>query len=543
VDWPQAGASAIRAGAVDVLTKQRLVSLVRASQLINSSLVLEEVLQRVLDALIEVTGAERGFLVLADQPGGELTVKVARNYERRTLAEETFQISQTLLTRVIQTGQAIHCVDALADPTYSRFASVTDLQLRSILAAPLKSRDKTLGAVYVDSRLRAGVFDDDDLELMAAFASQAAAAIENARLYQDLRLQIAEVAALRDYQENVLRSTANAIITLDPDGLITVFNGAAETIFGISSDDAIGRPYHEVLGLTVTTRLLSRMARVMSRGERVAEIEIDGPLNGRERAVLRISLSPLKSSIDGGQRGLGVVLVADDVTEARLAAEASAREAAEKERIRALFGHYVAPSVVEHLLASTEQLRLGGSRQQVSVLFADIRGFSAMAETLPPEEVVALLNRYLGVATNSILCDGGTLDKYIGDAVMAFFNAPLPQEDHALQAVRAAALLQRAVRAEAAAGGPAVGFGVGVNTGEAIVGNIGTPQLMNYTVIGDAVNVAQRLQSVACAGEVLLSESTYEAVKDHVDAEELPPIEVKGRRAPVRAYRLRDVEL
>jgi adenylate cyclase len=243
-------------------------------------------------------------------------------------------------------------------------------------------------------------------------------------------------------------------------------------------------------------------------------------------------------------RAQGLVLVAEDLTEARIAAEGRAREAAEKERVRALFGHYVAPSVVEHLMeqAARGQVQLGGTRQTVSILFADIRGFTTIAESLaPPEAVLNLLNRYLGVATEAIIKDDGTLDKYMGDAVMAFFNAPLPQTDHVLRAVRAAAAMQRAVQAAQQVGGPPVGFGVGVNTGDAIVGNIGTEQLMNYTVVGDAVNVAARLQSVARAGEVLLSGATYEQVKERVDAESLPPIEVKGRRQPVAVYRLRDV--
>ena len=529
----------MRRPAVEGASQARLLSLAKASQLINSSLVLDEVLERVLDALIEVTGAERGFLVLAEAPSGDLKVRVARNVDRSSLDQPALQVSRNLLKRVVESGKPLHLTDALTDPNYSRFASVTDLQLRSIMAAPLTSRERTLGAVYVDSRLRAGAFNEGDLDLMAAFASQAAAAIENARLYQDVRQRMVEVAALRDYQENVLRSAASAIVTLDSAGRVTVFNRAAETIFGMAATAAVGRPYHEVLGPTVSSRLLSRMARVMGQGESMGEIEVDGALANRGRAILRISLSPLKASGADGTQGL--VLVADDLTAARLADEARAREAAEKERIRAMFGHYVAPGVVEHLLAGRDKLTLGGKRQPVSIVFADIRGFTTIAESLAPEAVVELLNKYLGVATRAILSYDGTLDKYMGDAVMAFFNAPLPQDQHALRAVRSAWTMQKEVLAAAQQGGPQVGYGVGVNTGEVIVGNIGTEQLMNYTVIGDAVNVAQRLQSAARAGEVLLSDSTYAQVKDYVDAEPLPPMEVKGRKAPVHVYRLRAV--
>src|SRR5439155_13317976 len=133
-----------------------------------------------------------------------------------------------------------------------------------------------------------------------------------------LRTRMVEVAALRDYQDSVLRSAANAIVTLDTSGRVTVFNRAAETIFGVPSSFAVGRPYDEVLGPAVSVRLLSRFGRVMGKGERIADLEFDGPLNGRDRAVLRLSLSPLGSLGDRGPQGL--VLIADDLTEARLAA-------------------------------------------------------------------------------------------------------------------------------------------------------------------------------------------------------------------------------
>src|SRR5205823_156570 len=265
-------------------------------------------------------------------------------------------------------------------------------------------------------------------------------------------------------------------------------------------------------------------------------IQIETRLPHRGRTLLSAKVLPLA---DASQQAVGRVLVVEAITQARLLDEARQREETEKERIKGMFGRYLAPSVVEQLINDPGSVQLGGVRCEVSVLFADIRGFTGISERFEPEEVVSILNSYLSCATEVILGAGGTLDKFLGDGVMAFFNAPLPQEGHVLSAVRAALEMQTRIR-ELAAGpsGGRVGCGVGINTGEAIVGNIGTAEVMNYTIIGDVVNVAARLQAEARAGEVLLSDVAYQHIAGAVEVEELGSIHVKGRAQPVVIYKV-----
>ncbi|MBN1439994.1 MAG: response regulator [Anaerolineales bacterium] len=176
---------------------------------------------------------------------------------------------------------------------------------------------------------------------------------------------------------------------------------------------------------------------------------------------------------------------------------------------------YVSKDVAETILTEPERyLRLGGESRRVTVLFADIKGFVRFTENHPAAEVVAMLNRIFPILTGAIFECGGTFDKFIGDAVMAFFGAPVPQEDDARRAVEAARRVQRAFAEQAPALNLASGeiaLGIGLHTGEAIVGNIGSDLVMDYTVVGDAVNIAQRLQEEAWPGQVLLSQATYEA--------------------------------
>lgn len=212
----------------------------------------------------------------------------------------------------------------------------------------------------------------------------------------------------------------------------------------------------------------------------------------------------------------------------------------EKQIIRGLFERYVAPTVVERLLASPEKVALGGTRQLVAVLFADIRGFSTYSARTDPETLVEVLNRHLAVAADAVLAEEGTLDKFMGDAVMAFFNAPLPQPDFPLRAVRSALKLHQDV-ARANLDLPPehrLEFGVGISVGEAVVGNIGTAQMMSFTVVGDAVNLGQRLQEHAQPGQTLLSQWAYQMVREKVDARPVGALRVKGRKRPEPAFEL-----
>jgi class 3 adenylate cyclase/DNA-binding response OmpR family regulator len=215
----------------------------------------------------------------------------------------------------------------------------------------------------------------------------------------------------------------------------------------------------------------------------------------------------------------------------------------EKQNIRDLFGRYVSPAVVDRLVQGIDDLALGGKRHEVTVLFADIRGFTSFSENMPSERLVEILNQYLALAVEAVLSEEGTLDKFMGDAVMALFNVPLAQSDHALRAVRTAVAMQQAMVNFNATStdSSCLSFGIGLHMGQAVVGNIGTAQQMNYTAVGDTINLAKRLQERAKGGQIILSQAVYDMVKEHVVVEDLGPIAVKGRIAEVHSYLLIDL--
>ena len=220
-----------------------------------------------------------------------------------------------------------------------------------------------------------------------------------------------------------------------------------------------------------------------------------------------------------------------------------AEEAVEKRKITAAFKKYVAPQVVEEIAKSgSYHIKLGGENRHIAVLFVDIRGFTPMSESLEPEQVVDILNSYLNLTTNSIFANGGTLDKFIGDATMAVFNAPFDLDDYIFRAVKTAWNIVSGGNAIESTFmekyGKSVSFGVGVNCGNAVVGNIGCDFRMDYTAIGDTVNTAARLESNAKRGQVLISQAVYDEVKDRITAEPIGEIPLKGKSKGVFVYSL-----
>jgi class 3 adenylate cyclase len=218
------------------------------------------------------------------------------------------------------------------------------------------------------------------------------------------------------------------------------------------------------------------------------------------------------------------------------------------QQLNDLFHGYIAPQVASTLLDNPSNAQLGGQRRDVTVLFADLDGFTGLSEQVPAEQLLELLNACLGVATEAILQYGGTIDKYMGDAVMALFNAPQDQPDHAWRAVKAAIAMQRKLRLVSKGWKHKMRFSIGINTGEAVVGNIGSASLRNYTAIGDSVNLAKRIQETAAPGQILISQQTHALAtatanskgkeEEKIISDRVGTASVKGRSQPAEIYEI-----
>ncbi|MDH5505709.1 MAG: GAF domain-containing protein [Anaerolineae bacterium] len=500
--------------------RKNLLALADIGQIINSSLETNEVLRIVMDTIVRLTGAERGFLMLKDMQG-ELTIRIARNWEQETLEAKEFAVSSTIINRVVDDGLAVLTTNAQEDPRFGGQESIVAYNLRSILCVPLKVKDEITGVIYADNRVRTGLFTESERDLLTAFANQAAVSLENARLFESVRLTLEEVTELKNLMDNVFASIASGVITADIDDKITLINHAAEKILGENSAQIVGRTLSDVLP-PLTYKLSEHISAVRDTDKAIIGLEITPNLPERGQLDLRFNLSPLK---DHAQNSQGVAIVLDDMTEQK-----------RLEGQRRLFAKMVSPAVIDQL--DPDKLALGGRHAQVTALFADIRGFTSFSEKFNPEELVSVLNRYLAASADSVLAHEGTIDKFMGDAIMAWFNAPIPQEDHALRAVKAALGIRDGILAlhKELPKEAHLSFGVGIHYGDVVLGLVGTEQRLDYTAIGDSVNTAKRIQENSAAQQILISEQVYKQIKNNILVNEVEPVVAKGKSKPITVY-------
>jgi adenylate cyclase len=494
--------------------QEQLQALQEISSVINSSLNLNEVLGLVMDSIIDLTKAERAILLLKDKETGEQKVQLYRNVDRETIENSsTFEISRSIVRSVAETGEPVVTMNAQSDSRFAAQESIISYNLRSILCVPLKIKADIIGVIYADNRIAAGVFGNTDRDLLASFANQAAVAIDNARLFT-------EITEMRDLMDNVFASIASGVITIDEDERIALYNRAAERILGFPETAVMHQTYKtamDTLGLPVELLIND----VWSNGG-ARNTEVDVVVNKRSGLTsLNLTLTPLR---DYDQDTLGVAMVLDDVTE--------------KKRLESV-RRYLPPALVDQIRDLDAAQR--PQRRIMSVMFADVRGYSTFSEHLDPEKLIQIMNGYFTEFVYAINEFQGLTDKFMGDAVMALYNTPLnPQNRHAERAIHTALMIRKNMQ-RYLAGLPEdrrLHFGIGVHTGEAVAGNVGSSLRKDYSAIGDAVNLSKRIQENAQADEILISSSTYEQVKAWVQVEPLEPMKVKGRQTPEQIYRL-----
>lgn len=256
-------------------------------------------------------------------------------------------------------------------------------------------------------------------------------------------------------------------------------------------------------------------------------------------------LHELVVAMDRAGKGTMEAVAIDSRDEVGLLARAfndMVRGLKERERLKSTLARYVSDDIAARILTERSDLDVRGELREVTVLFLDIRGFTTLSERLAATEVVAMLNEYFEAIIEVVFKHHGSINKFIGDAVMALFGAPFPVDDAPMRAVQAAVEIEQAVAAvnqrRKAAGKETVTIGVGINTGNAVAGNIGSERRMEYTVIGDEVNLAQRLEGLAREGEIIVSQATYDRVRDRVQVRARQPVQVKGKTIPVWSYEI-----
>lgn len=492
-------------------------SLLDVMRTVSTELDLDSLLARIMEKTTEVMDADRSSLYMVDHKTNEIWFKVAQGAE---LHEVRIPIGLGIAGYVAATGETVNIADAYEDPRFSQeMDRRTGYRTRSILCMPMRNAEGLMVGVVQVLNKNLGIFTKEDEDLLAAVASQEVIALENAKLFDN-------VVSMKNYDESILRSMATGIITIDMDGLISKGNEAAERILGFEGSFPVGGSFDAMIRAEDNEDLWEPIQRALEAGEAhyVQRIPFRAP--DGSTVTMNASAVPLR---DHKNLQVGVVAVIEDISK--------------EQQLMGTLSRVVSRQVAEQIMAAGTLPSLGGERKNVTVLMADIRDFTTMTEASEPEEIVAMLNDYFSRMIEVVFDHEGTVDKFIGDAIMAEFGVPVAHEDDQMRAVLAGIDMRRALREfnadRVAEGQPPIEIGVGICDGEAVSGAIGSEHRMEFTVIGDTVNTSARLEGLTKqfpGHKLVFNETVYEAVKDQIPCDFLIEEYVKGKTKPVRVY-------
>ena len=491
---------------------------------VTAEIELGALLQRVMVEATRMLNADRATLFLNDTRSNELFSRVAMG---EGIGEIRLPNNVGIAGTVFQTKETVNIPHAYADLRFNpAFDKQSGYFTRSILCVPILNKDgECIGCTQVLNKVGGG-FTDEDESRLKAFTQQVAIALENAKLFEDVTKE-------RAYNHSMLASMSNGVITINEDGIITTCNKAGSNILKINTKEIIGRKASDIF-LGDQSWFQEKIHECNETNKDISIMDVSFAVgteeNGSKETVsANLSFMPLESQDPDGRTDqqsnhLGSMIVIEDISD--------------EKRMKSTMSKYIDPSIADQLMSSENDI-MGGQETIATVLFSDVRSFTTITEALGAQGTVTLLNEYFDIMVETIAEQGGVVDKFIGDAIMAGFGIPIAHEDDEDRSVRAGInmikrLWQWNLEREQKGQMP-IDMGLGINTDRLVSGNIGSSKRMDYTMIGDGVNLAARLES-ACksySAKVLISDFTFQKLRGTYQIRYIDDVVVKGKTEPV----------
>lgn len=490
--------------------KNDISTLLKVSSSINSELDLTNLIKLIIQKASEITFSDRSSFFLLDEEKGFLWTKYAEG-----LGTKIIKTKKGLANLVAQTKRPLIENAPYSNPYFDKSIDIKLSYLtKSIVSVPVfNGSGKVLGVIQSVNK-KNGLFTDKDIFVLNGFAAQISIAVQNSTLFE-------EIKEIKNYLNILFENLDNGILTIDKNGIIKTVNKRFCDIIGTQQKQLVGQYYKNLDHKYFS--FLDYSDYTFRSGEKFEKQHIESLDLNNQKLVFNFNALPMTSN-EG--KKIGVINVIQDITS--------------EERVRKNLNRYLPQHVINEIISKDDLSVFNGTYRTCSILFSDIRNFTSLAEELEAIKVVDFLNDYFDIMVNSVVQHHGVLDKLIGDAVMATFGIPYPSPNDVKNAVNTALeMINNLTFLNSLQSLPSkINIGIGIATGDVISGNIGSKTRFEYTVIGDSVNLASRLEGLTkfYGLHILICETTFKRIKDIFICREIDRIKVKGKQQPVSIY-------
>ena len=505
--------------------------LVRASALLTTDQSRTSLISILVEQAQDISKSDVGALYAYPVDTKQATLKMIFKRGKYDIPQSFFSKSN-LVQFIEDCGEAL-IVHSREDPFFKE--SLINETMNSAIVLPLNTAKRKIGILILNSRKK-DFYGKNRLHFLDAFTKLSGGMVHNVELFQEVKQKLKEIETLHRYQESIFSSMTNLLITNDDKGNIHYFNQAAAERLGMNND-SIDKGIGTFFSNSLNKKILKEITSTAESHREILGLE---GIYSKENTEMDFSLniSPLKGRL-GKHEGL-TLLFTDQSREQELKQKMN-MVVEERRIVKDMFSRYMSADLLKNLMESPELVQLGGSKKDATVFFADIRGYTSFSEGKEPEYIIEILNEYFSEAVEIVIKYNGYIDKFIGDCIMAAWGVPVVNVDKdAISGVGCAVEIQELVKSKSRnffhGKAEHLQVGIGMHSGPLISGNLGSSRRMDYSVIGDTVNIAARLEGVAGAGEVIITQQTRDLIGDHFKLKELTPVKVKGKDKPLHIF-------
>ena len=515
-------------------------NIIRASGLLTRDMNYKHLVSVLVEQSLDVTRSNLSVFYAYSQDS-EQSDFISQVYKRgRWESDETIARNSSLIEFIEESRESVIILKKSGNDLFPDI--FRNDAMKSAIALPIFTPNSQMGILILNST-QSNFYNRNRFQFLDSFSKMAAGMLNNARLFSEMKESYKKIESLERYQKGIFSSMTDMLLTLDSSGKLYYANDEAIKSFNLD-EKSFGSNYQEIFKKSLSKAILKSIDETSNKGSNFLGLEGIYKDKVNENDIdFKLNLSPLI-----GTRGkkLGTILIFTDESKEQELQKQMSMVTEDRRKIKNMFAKYLSKDLVNILTDRPDLVKPGGDRKDATVLFADICGYTAFSEGQDPAYIVDVLNEFFNEAVEKVIDSKGYIDKYIGDCIMAAWGVPVTSESDAdaVNAVSCALEIQKLIRSKERqffkGNAKNLKVAIGMHTGSLVAGNLGSSSRMDYTMIGDTVNVAARLEGVAQAGEVIITQSTKDRLSDFFDLEKREPVMVKGKAKPIQIYNVLD---